>query len=85
MNLKLLSIAFTNSFINVKNMDKPACKDCKFFKYDSIYTDYNHGKCTQFSYKHLISGKLYFENVVTARYEHCGENATYYEELKATI
>ena len=79
MNLKLLSVALTNAFINVKNIDKPACKDCKYFKYDSIYNDYNHGQCTRFSNKNLISGKIVFENVVTARFERCGENGTYYD------
>ena len=85
MNLKLLSFAFTNSFINVKNMDKPVCKDCKFFKYDSIYNDYTYGKCTKFSQKNLITGKIIFEHIVTARYEYCGENATYYEKHPLTM
>jgi hypothetical protein len=82
MNLKLLSIALTNTFIDVKNMDKPVCKDCKYFKYDSLYTDYNYGKCTRFSHKNLISGKIVFENVVTARHTFCGENGTAYEQVR---
>jgi hypothetical protein len=80
-----LSVAFTNAFINVKNIDKPACKDCKYFKYDSIYTDYDYGKCTKFSNKNLISGKIVFENVVKARYTYCGENGTAFELLTPTI
>ncbi len=38
MNLKLLSVA-----LNVHNIDKPVCKDCKYFKYDPIYNDYQYG------------------------------------------
>ena len=79
MNLKWLSFAFSNAFINVHNIDKPVCKDCKYFKYDTVYTNYEYGKCTKFSYKHLVSGKLYFEDINKARYLYCGENGTYYE------
>ena len=81
MNLKLLSVAFTNAFVNVHNIDKPVCKDCKYFKCDSIYKDYQYGCCTKFSYKNLISGKIYFEDIKKAR-DQCGVDGTFYEALK---
>ena len=79
MNLRFLSILFSNTFIDVKNMDKPVCKDCKYFKYDSIYSHYEYGKCTKFSHKNLISGKIVFENVVNARHTYCGEDGSAFE------
>ena len=79
MNLKLLSVAFTNAFINVHNIDKPVCKDCKYFKYDPLYNNYEYGRCTMFSYMNLISGKFYFEDIKKAREEYCGTNGTFYE------
>ena len=82
MNLKLLSVALANSFSNVHNIDKPACKDCKYFKYDSIYKEYEFARCTKFSYKNLISGKIYFEDITKAREEYCSENGTFYEPVK---
>jgi len=70
---------FNPSFI--KNMDKPICKDCKYFKYDITYKDYHLGKCTKFGKKDLISGKIIFEDVILARNQECGQNATYFEKL----
>jgi hypothetical protein len=69
---------FNPSFI--KNVDKPLCKDCKYFKYDSIYNDFSYGKCTKFGKKNLIDGKITFEDVVLARHHDCTVNATYFEE-----
>ena len=68
---------FNPSFI--KNMDKPICKDCKYFKSDITYKDYNYGQCTKFGKKDLISGKIIFEDVILARNQDCGVNATYFE------
>jgi hypothetical protein len=82
MNLKFLSVAFTNAFINVHNIDKPVCKDCKYFKYDSIYNEYQYAHCTKFSYKNLISGKIYNHDITKAREIYCGTNGTYYEPHK---
>jgi len=81
MNLKLLSVAFSQAFTNVHNIDKPVCKDCKYFKYDTIYNDYQYGRCTLFSYKNLISGKIYYHDITKAREHFCGINGTYYEPL----
>jgi hypothetical protein len=78
MNLKLLSVAL-NAFVNVHNIDKPACKDCKYFKCDTIYNDFQYGKCTMFSYKNLISGKIYHYDITKSREHYCGTNGTYYE------
>ena len=64
----------------IKNVDKPICKDCKYFKYDSNYNDFNYGKCTNFGRKNLIDGKITFEDVVKARSDDCGVNATFFEE-----
>ncbi len=63
----------------IKNMDKPVCKDCKYFKYDPIYNDYNYGKCGVFGNKNLVTGKITFEDVVTARRTDCGTDGTYFE------
>ena len=77
--MKLGHLFFLNpSFI--KNMDKPVCKDCKYFKYDAIYNDYSYGKCGVFGKKDIISGKVVFEDVMTARNNDCGLNGTYYED-----
>jgi hypothetical protein len=68
---------FNPSFI--KNIDKPICKDCKYFKSDISYKDYHYGQCTKFGKKDLISGKIIFEDVILARAQECGVNATYFE------
>ena len=81
MNLKLLSVAFSQAFTNVHNIDKPVCKDCKYFKYDTIYNDYQYGRCTLFSYKNLISGKIYYHDITKAREHFCVTNGTFYEPL----
>lgn len=60
-------------------MEKPVCKDCKYFKYDPIYNDYNYGKCGVFGVKNLITGKITFEDASMARRMDCGENGTYFE------
>jgi hypothetical protein len=78
--MKLGHLFFLNpSFI--KNIDKPVCKDCKYFKYDDIYNDYSYGKCGVFGRKDLINGKIVFEDVVTARKNDCGINGTYFQHL----
>jgi cellulose synthase/poly-beta-1,6-N-acetylglucosamine synthase-like glycosyltransferase len=51
----------------------------KYFKYDTVYTNYDYGRCTMFSYMNLVSGKFYFEDINKARNLYCGENGTYYE------
>ena len=63
----------------IKNIDKPLCNYCKYFKYDHIYNDYNYGKCGLFGNKNLITGKITFEDVMVAREIECGINATYFE------
>jgi hypothetical protein len=79
--MKFFHLFFINpSFI--KNVDKPICKDCKYFRYDSIYNDYNYGQCTKFGKKNLINGKITFEDVVFARTNDCGVDGTYYEETE---
>ena len=65
----------------IKNIDKPVCKDCKYFKYDPIYNDYNYGKCGVFGTKDLVTGKITFEDVITARRMDCGVNGTYFEPI----
>jgi hypothetical protein len=75
-----LSILFFFNPSFIKNMDKPVCKDCKYFKYDNIYNDMTFGKCTKFGRKNLIDGKIIFEDIVQARMNDCTVNATYFEE-----
>jgi hypothetical protein len=76
--MKFFNLFFVNpSFI--KNVDKPVCKDCKYFKYDPIYKDYNYAKCVKFGNKSLITGKIVFEDVTVAREEDCGINGDYFE------
>ena len=78
--MKFSTLFFLNpSFI--KNMDKPVCKECKYFKYDSIYKDYGLGRCTKFGKKDLITGKIIFEDVTLARTQDCGVNGTYFETM----
>jgi len=76
MNLKWFVYAF--HFNNIHNIDKPVCKDCKYFINDSVFVDEQYGRCAQFSYKNLISGKIYFQDVTKAR-EMCGVNGTLYQ------
>jgi hypothetical protein len=66
----------------IKNIDKPLCKDCKYFKYDPIYNDYNYGKCGLFGNKNLVTGKITFEDATISRQFDCGINATYFEPIK---
>jgi len=63
----------------IKNMDKPVCKDCKYFKYDPIYNDYMYGKCGVFGKKDVVTGKITFKDAMVARNTDCGINATYFE------
>jgi hypothetical protein len=65
----------------IKNIDKPVCKDCKYFKYDPIYNDYNFGRCGVFGNKDLVTGKITFEDVIIARRKDCGVNGTYFEPI----
>lgn len=78
MNLKMFSFFFINT--NINNMDKPICKNCKYFNYDTIYNDYQFAKCSKFGNKNLISGKLTYEDINKARMIYCGVNGTFYEE-----
>ena len=76
--MRFSTLFFLNpSFI--KNMDKPVCKDCKYFKYDTSYKEYHFGQCTKFGKKDLISGKIIFEDVNLARTQDCGVNGTFFE------
>jgi hypothetical protein len=76
--MRFSNLFFLNpSFI--KNIDKPICKDCKYFKSDTFYKEYAFGRCTKFGKKDLITGKIIFEDVTTARAQDCGVNATYFE------
>jgi len=87
INIKEILLTITMRFstlfylnpLFIKNVDKPICKDCRFYKYDTIYKDFAFGKCTKFGYKNLIDGKIIFEDVQTARLNDCGANATYFE------
>ena len=65
----------------IKNIDKPVCKDCKYFKYDPIYNDYNFGRCGVFGNKDLVTGKITFEDVIIAGRKDCGVNGTYFEPI----
>ena len=78
--MRFSTLFFLNpSFI--KNMDKPICKDCKYFKCDTTYKEYHFGLCTKFGKKDLISGKIIFEDVTLARDQDCGVNGTFFEKL----
>ena len=77
--MRISTLFFFNPSL-IKNMDKPICKDCKYFKLDMTYKDYHFGQCTKFGKKDLISGKIIFEDVILARNQECGENATYFEK-----
>jgi hypothetical protein len=63
----------------IQNMDKPVCKNCKFFKQDPNFNDLGFAKCIQFGTKSLITGKIMYEDIQPARYNLCGINGTYYE------
>ena len=76
--MKFSYLFFLNPSL-IKNMEKPVCKDCKYFKYDPVYNDYNYGKCGVFGVKNLITGKITFEDASMARRIDCGENGTYFE------
>jgi hypothetical protein len=76
--MKFSTLFFLNpSFI--KNVDKPICKDCKYFNYDTFYKEFEFGKCSKFGRKNLINGKIVFEDVQTARNTDCGVDGTYFE------
>jgi hypothetical protein len=64
----------------IKNLDKPVCKDCIYFKNDYFLSP-NIGKCTKFGYKNIMSGEIFYEFAEICRNDEkkCGVNGTYYK------
>ena len=71
MKLSIMFVPF------VKNIDKPVCKDCKYYKYNVHYDDYKFAKCAFFSEKNIYNGELVHLDLISSR-AMCGINGTYY-------
>ena len=68
---------------NIKNIEKPACVNCKFYKPENYNTfDSTLNKCLKYGEKNIHDGKIYYEFVSMCRRneEKCGENGLNYEE-----
>jgi hypothetical protein len=61
----------------IKNIDKPICKDCKYYKYNPHYNEPQFAKCTFFSEKNIYNGDITHLDLYSAR-AMCGLNGTYY-------
>ena len=74
-------ITSTRLFSNIKNIDKPACINCKFYKPDSYNKfDSTLNKCEKFGSKNIHDDKIYYEIATSCREnkEKCGEDAIYF-------
>lgn len=67
--------------VTIKNLDKPVCKDCIYFKND-FFMDPNVGQCTKFGYKNILSGKIFHEYAQIVRNDEgkCGVNGTFFKQ-----
>jgi hypothetical protein len=65
----------------IKNLDKPVCKDCIYFK-NEYFMNPNTGQCTKFGYKNIMSGEIFYEFAEICRNDEnkCGVNGTYYKQ-----
>ena len=61
----------------IKNIDKPVCKDCKYYKYNPHYNEHDFAKCSFFSEKNIYNGEIINMDLYRAR-ALCGLNGTYY-------
>ena len=65
----------------IKNLDKPVCKDCIYFKQD-LLTNQALAKCTKFGHKNVITGQVFHEFADICRNDEkqCGINGTYFKQ-----
>jgi len=78
----------TKLFSSIKNIDKPACINCKFYKtekfqnFDSIYN-----KCSKFGSKNIHNDIIYYDSATSCREnnEKCGEEGLYFQKEENLI
>jgi hypothetical protein len=61
----------------IKNIDKPVCKDCQYYRYNPHYDEPQHAKCAFFSEKNIYNGEITHLGLYKSR-EMCGLNGTYF-------
>jgi hypothetical protein len=79
----MCAIQFVISY-NIKNVDMPACKNCKHFDTDfTIFSDHKHGICKLYGDKDLITNKINYNLASSAREKDdvCGTQGKNYEEV----
>jgi hypothetical protein len=75
-------------FSSIKNLEKPSCNTCKFYKpekHDSF--DSTNSKCSFYGNKNLHTGKIEYSYATECRKNEmlCGEEGKLYEEEKSIL
>ena len=73
----------TNSEQIIKNINLPSCRNCVYYKPDSLeFTSY--GKCEKFGIKNIVTNKISYSFAESNRYDEnmCGKDGKYFEEEK---
>jgi hypothetical protein len=78
-----LLISSKRLFTTIKNYNKPACAECKFYKsesYDGYYSTFS--KCLKFGEKNLKDGSIQYEFSDSCRndIQKCGEDGKEFEK-----
>ena len=79
----LCIIRFVISY-NIKNVDMPACKNCKHFDSNiNLFDNRKDGICKLYGNKNLITNKISYNRALSARENNdiCGIQGKNYEEV----
>jgi hypothetical protein len=81
-----LLLSITNSEKIIKNFNIPACKNCIYYKPNTLYGGFTSpfNKCTKFGEKDIITGKITYNYADDCRNDEakCGKEGKYFEEEK---
>ena len=92
INMKILNLFFLTPFINknksklflnIKNIDKPICSNCKFYK-PTGYSNYDSdtSKCLKFGERDIYTGEINYDYVSSCRNteDKCGLEGKFYDD-----
>jgi hypothetical protein len=84
MKLSYLLLCASNPEKIIKNINLLCCKNCVFYKPNSVEFASSLGKCHKFGEKNIITDEINFPYVDSCRYDEtkCGKNGVYYIEEK---
>ena len=81
-----LLLSMTNSEKIIKNFNIPACRNCIYYKPNTLYGGFTSpfNKCTKFGEKNIITGKITYNYADDCRNDEakCGKEGKYFEEEK---